>query len=47
LRMPRLAMTSALRVWLTALISDSAVEVEMLPWSVEHQHMRLPARYPR
>jgi hypothetical protein len=45
LRMPRLAMTSALRVWSTALISDSAVEVEMLPWSVEH--MRLPARYPR
>jgi hypothetical protein len=30
LRMPRLAMTSALRVWLTALISDSAVEVEMI-----------------
>jgi hypothetical protein len=28
--MPRLAMTSALRVWLTALISDSAVEVEMI-----------------
>ena len=47
LRMPRLAMTSALSVWLTALISDSAVDVEMLPWSVEHQHMSLPARYPR
>jgi hypothetical protein len=40
LRMPRLAMTSALRVWLTAVITDSAVEVE-------HQHICLPAKYPR
>ena len=28
---PRLEMTSALSVWLTALISDSAVEVDTLP----------------
>ena len=39
--------TSALSVWLAALISDSAVDAKMLPWSVEHQHMKLPARYPR
>ena len=37
---PRLEITSAFRVWLTALISDSAVEVAILPWSVEHQHIR-------
>lgn len=46
-RMPLLAMTSALSVWLTALISDSAVDVDMLPWSVEHQQIRLRPRYPR
>ena len=34
-RMPLLAMTSALSVWLTALISDSALEVDMLPLWLE------------
>ena len=36
---PRLEITSAFSVWLTALISDSAVEVDTLPWSVEHQQI--------
>ena len=45
LSIPRFAITSHLRVWLTALISDSAVEVDMLPWSVLHQHISDPARY--
>ena len=43
---PRLEMTSALSVWLTALISDSAVEVDTLPWSVEHQQITDSPRYP-
>ena len=43
---PRLDMTSALSVWLTALISDSAVEVDTLPWSVEHQQIADSPRYP-
>ena len=38
--------TSAFSVRLTALISDSAVEVETLPWSVEHQQMTDSPRYP-
>ena len=43
---PRLEMTSALSVWLTALISDSAVDVETLPWSVEHQQITDSPKYP-
>ena len=30
-KMPRFEMTSDFRVWLTALISDSAVDVDTLP----------------
>ena len=45
--MPRLAMISDLSVWLKALISDSALDVDTLPWSVEHQQMREPPRYPK
>ena len=43
---PRLDFTSALSVWLTALISDSAVDVDTLPWSVEHQHITDVPRCP-
>ena len=43
---PRLDMTSALSVWLTALISHSAVEVDTLPWSVEHQQITDSPRHP-
>ena len=43
---PQLEMTSALSVWLTALISDSAVEVDTLPWSLEHQQMTDSPSYP-
>ena len=43
-RIPLLAITSHLSVWLTAFISDSAVEVDTLPWSVLHQQKREPAR---
>ena len=40
-------MALHLRVWLTALIIDSAVDVDTLPSSVLHQQIKEPAKYPR
>ena len=45
-KIPRFEMTSPFKVWLTALISDSAVDVDTLPWSVEHQHTTVFPKYP-
>ena len=44
-KIPRLEI-SPFKVWLTALISDSAVDVDTLPWSVEHQHTTDFPKYP-
>ena len=45
-KIPRLEITSPFDVWLTALISDSALDVDTLPWSVEHQHTTYFPKYP-
>ena len=45
-KMPRFEMTSDFKMWLTALIYDSAVDVDTLPWSVEHQHITDLPRFP-
>ena len=45
-KIPRLKLTSSFNVWLTALISDPALDVDTLPWSVEHQHTTDFPEYP-
>ena len=43
---PSIENNFSLNVWLTALISDSAVDVDTLPLSVEHQHTTDFPMYP-
>ena len=45
-KFPRLEITSPFYVWLTALISDSDVNVDTLAWLVEHHHTTDFQKYP-